>query len=74
MKEDMRPIPARVTFPKEGDIVKLMHLILKSKKPVLIIGSQAVLAPIHVNELMNAVKVCSTYSFIAFKLIRYRGF
>uniref|UniRef100_A0A1I7VFY0 2-hydroxyacyl-CoA lyase 2 n=1 Tax=Loa loa TaxID=7209 RepID=A0A1I7VFY0_LOALO len=37
IKEDMLPIPARITFPNKNDIAKLMHLVLKSKKPVIVI-------------------------------------
>ncbi|VDM23257.1 unnamed protein product, partial [Wuchereria bancrofti] len=56
IRESMLPIPVRTTFPKDNDIIKLMHMVLKSKKPVLIIGSQAVLAPVSVYELKKAVK------------------
>lgn len=57
----MLPIPARIPLPKDDEITKLMNLLLEAKKPVLIVGSQAVLAPMTVYELRSAVKVCSTY-------------
>ncbi|VDK88734.1 unnamed protein product [Litomosoides sigmodontis] len=56
LKEEILPIPAKIPFPKDNDIIKLMDLFLKSEKPVLIIGSQAVLPPVSVYELRNAVK------------------
>ncbi|EJD74363.1 thiamine pyrophosphate enzyme [Loa loa] len=64
IKEDMLPIPARITFPNKNDIAKLMHLVLKSKKPVIVIGSQAVLAPVSVHELKNAVKSIGIPTFL----------
>lgn len=69
VKEEILPIPAKIPFPKDNDIIKLMDLLLKSKKPVLVIGSQAVLPPISVCELRNAVKVCSTCSLSALRLM-----
>ncbi|KAK6111335.1 Thiamine pyrophosphate enzyme N-terminal TPP binding domain family protein [Brugia pahangi] len=64
IRESMLPIPARITFPKDNDIIKLMHMVLKSKKPVLIIGSQAVLAPVSVYELKKAVKAIGIPTFL----------
>uniref|UniRef100_A0A0R3S011 2-hydroxyacyl-CoA lyase 2 n=1 Tax=Elaeophora elaphi TaxID=1147741 RepID=A0A0R3S011_9BILA len=64
MKEKMLPIPVRVPLPKENEIVKLMDLLVKSKKPVMIIGSQAVLAPITVKELKVAVTSISIPTFL----------
>ncbi|EJW79945.1 thiamine pyrophosphate enzyme, partial [Wuchereria bancrofti] len=64
IRESMLPIPVRTTFPKDNDIIKLMHMVLKSKKPVLIIGSQAVLAPVSVYELKKAVKTIGIPTFL----------
>ncbi|VDM92795.1 unnamed protein product [Onchocerca ochengi] len=54
--QNILPIPPKITFPKNKDVMKLMDLLIKSKKPVLVIGSQAVLPPISVHELKDAVK------------------
>ncbi|MCP9265539.1 Acetolactate synthase-like protein [Dirofilaria immitis] len=65
MKQDILPIPPKITFPKDKDVMKLVHLLMKSKKPVLIVGSQAVLAPVKVHELQDAVKTIDIPTYLA---------
>ncbi|CAG9540193.1 unnamed protein product [Cercopithifilaria johnstoni] len=65
VKDEMLPIPAKIPFPKDNDVIKLMNLLLKSKKPVLVIGSQAVLPPVSVYELKRAVESIGIPTFLA---------
>lgn len=57
-KQDLSPIPVTVPLPGDDDIHKLRNRLQEAKKPVLIMGSQAVLPPISVHELRKAVEVC----------------
>ncbi|VDP17661.1 unnamed protein product [Onchocerca flexuosa] len=62
--QNVLPIPPKITFPKNKDVMKLMHLLTKSKKPVLVIGSQTVLPPISVHELKDAVKAIDIPTYL----------
>uniref|UniRef100_A0A915PZY1 2-hydroxyacyl-CoA lyase 2 n=1 Tax=Setaria digitata TaxID=48799 RepID=A0A915PZY1_9BILA len=62
--QSILPKPATITFPKDDDILKLMNLLMKAKKPVLVMGSQAVLAPVSVYELRDAVKAFNIPTYL----------
>jgi acetolactate synthase-1/2/3 large subunit len=65
--EDMQPGPARVTSPDldDGQVTKAVEMIAVSKKPVLIIGSQAMLQAAEINKLAEAVKSLGLPVFLA---------
>ncbi|KAL3982951.1 Thiamine pyrophosphate enzyme N-terminal TPP binding domain family protein [Acanthocheilonema viteae] len=64
LKQDMLPIPVEIPLPQDDDIIKLLNLLLKSRKPVLVIGSQAVLGPVCVSDLAEAVKSINIPTFL----------
>jgi acetolactate synthase-1/2/3 large subunit len=65
--EDMQPGPARVTSPDldAGLVSKAVDLIAAAKKPVLIIGSQAMLQAAEIQKLAEAVKSLGMPVFLA---------
>lgn len=50
------PLVVDVTFPKKADVQKAADLISESKKPVIVLGSQAVLPPIGADKLRQAIE------------------
>lgn len=65
--EDMQPGPARVTSPDLDDsqVSKAVELIAVSQKPVLIVGSQAMLNAAEIEKLTGAVESLSIPVFLA---------
>lgn len=51
------PLPVDVTFPTETEVQKAAELVSQAKKPLIILGSQAVLPPIGAQRLRNAIEV-----------------
>jgi acetolactate synthase-1/2/3 large subunit len=65
--EDMQPGPARVTSPDldAGQVSKAAKMIAVAQKPVLIIGSQAMLHAAEIKKLADAVKSLGMPAFLA---------
>uniref|UniRef100_A0A183E321 2-hydroxyacyl-CoA lyase 2 n=1 Tax=Gongylonema pulchrum TaxID=637853 RepID=A0A183E321_9BILA len=54
--QELTPRIVTVPLPNDSDIQKATDLLLKAKKPVMIMGSQAVLPPTDLYDLVSAVK------------------
>lgn len=65
--EDMQPGPARVTSPDldAGQVSKAVEMIAATQKPVLIIGSQAMLHAAEIKKLSDAVQSLGMPAFLA---------
>jgi len=65
--EDMQPGKARVTSPDLDDsqVPKAVEMIAVSQKPVLILGSQAMLHPAEIEKLAGAVESLGMPVFLA---------
>jgi acetolactate synthase-like protein len=51
------PLPVDITFPKQSDITTAAEMVSKAKKPLIILGSQAVLPPVGAEKLRTAIEV-----------------
>ena len=52
------PLPVSQPFASQSDVQKCAKLISKSKKPLLLLGSQSVLPPTPTDDLQKSVEVC----------------
>lgn len=53
-------------MPTKMDIDKISSILKMSKKPVLLLGSQAMLPPVKPSDLANALEVKSYFSYYLF--------
>uniref|UniRef100_A0A0M3KKF4 Acetolactate synthase-like protein (inferred by orthology to a C. elegans protein) n=1 Tax=Anisakis simplex TaxID=6269 RepID=A0A0M3KKF4_ANISI len=56
---DLTPLPVPVAMPTGNDVTKCVEMIRNSKRPLLLIGSQALLSPIKVDQLKETVQALS---------------
>lgn len=65
--EDMQPGPARVSSPDLADsqVARAVEMIAVSRRPVLIVGSQAMLHAAEIDKLAGAVKSLGIPVFLA---------
>jgi len=54
-----------VTLPKDSDVAKVASMLKKAQKPVILVGSQSLLAPERVKELVDAVNGIGCPVFLA---------
>uniref|UniRef100_A0A915DVR5 2-hydroxyacyl-CoA lyase 2 n=1 Tax=Ditylenchus dipsaci TaxID=166011 RepID=A0A915DVR5_9BILA len=54
--QDITPLPLQVPQPSSKQLNQVANLILSAKKPLLLMGSQATLPPVHINTLADLVK------------------
>ncbi|CAB3406623.1 unnamed protein product [Caenorhabditis bovis] len=62
--QDPTPLPTSIPWPKNEDVEKMVRLVKNAKKPVLLIGSQAVLAPVKPDDLVKAVEALGCPVFL----------
>uniref|UniRef100_A0A1I7YDC2 2-hydroxyacyl-CoA lyase 2 n=1 Tax=Steinernema glaseri TaxID=37863 RepID=A0A1I7YDC2_9BILA len=55
-QQDISPLPVNTPFAKSEEINKLVEMLLSAKKPLLLMGSQASLAPVKADELKSIVE------------------
>ncbi|KAK0399260.1 hypothetical protein QR680_002965 [Steinernema hermaphroditum] len=55
-KQNISPLEVNTPLPKGDEIEKLTELVLSAKKPLLLMGSQATLAPVKADELKAVVE------------------
>ena len=56
-EQDLSEIPAVVCEAEQLQLVKIADLIMNAKKPLLLIGGQAVLPPVKPGDLREVVEV-----------------
>jgi acetolactate synthase-like protein len=56
-QKDITPLPVNIPKPVEAEILSAVDLIEKSERPVLLLGSQAMLPPVKPNILQETVNV-----------------
>lgn len=66
LDQPITPIPVSVQMPTKMDIDKISSILKMSKKPVLLLGSQAMLPPVKPSDLANALEVKSYFSYYLF--------
>ncbi|KAE9416677.1 hypothetical protein Angca_002633 [Angiostrongylus cantonensis] len=54
--QDISPLPSQVPLPTSDEVRKIVQLIGEAKKPLLLIGSQAMLPPVVPQSLAKAVE------------------
>nr|CDJ90284.1 Thiamine pyrophosphate enzyme domain containing protein [Haemonchus contortus] len=55
--QDITPLPTQIPTVTSEEVEKIVQLISSAKKPVMLIGSQAMLPPVTPNELVKAVEM-----------------
>ncbi|KAK6014844.1 thiamine pyrophosphate enzyme, TPP binding domain protein, partial [Ostertagia ostertagi] len=55
--QDITPLPTQIPMPTLEEVDKIVQLISSAKKPVMLIGSQAMLPPVVPKDLVKAVEV-----------------
>ncbi|PAV90826.1 hypothetical protein WR25_06263 [Diploscapter pachys] len=55
-ESDITPLPTSIPLPVSDQISKIVSLLRKAKKPVILLGSQATLAPITPHKLVKAIE------------------
>ncbi|VDN01237.1 unnamed protein product [Thelazia callipaeda] len=65
IKQDIAPIPVTYKLPHGEDIKKFAHLLMEADKPILILGSQALLAPIKAKKLQKVVKAINIPTYLS---------
>ncbi|XP_027194975.1 2-hydroxyacyl-CoA lyase [Dermatophagoides pteronyssinus] len=55
-EHDVQPLPLDIPYASESEISKAVEMITKAKKPLMILGSQAVSPPIGADKLRQAVE------------------
>lgn len=56
IEQDLFQIPPEIKYPEENDLDKAVELIKIAKRPLLLIGSQALLPPVKPDDLRSAVE------------------
>lgn len=51
------PVPVDIPFPSKSHVNSAAELISKAKKPLIILGSQAVLPPVGAEKIRTAIEV-----------------
>uniref|UniRef100_A0A0N5A4U2 2-hydroxyacyl-CoA lyase 2 n=1 Tax=Parastrongyloides trichosuri TaxID=131310 RepID=A0A0N5A4U2_PARTI len=54
--KNVHPLPIHIPLVTESEVSTLLHLLSEAKKPLMLIGSQATLPPVKVNELKEIVE------------------
>ncbi|VDM52262.1 unnamed protein product [Angiostrongylus costaricensis] len=54
--QDISPLPSQIPLPTLDEVRKIVQLIHEAKKPLLLIGSQAMLPPVVPQNLVKAVE------------------
>ncbi|GMT22045.1 hypothetical protein PFISCL1PPCAC_13342, partial [Pristionchus fissidentatus] len=62
--QEITPLPTNIPRPKQDQLSELVSLIRNAKKPVLLIGSQAVLPPVPAADLAAAVKALGIPTYL----------
>ena len=57
LERNLTPLPLRVPMPNDTSLNAAVDLIANAKRPVLLLGSQAVLPPIAPQTLADVVEV-----------------
>ncbi|PIO67954.1 thiamine pyrophosphate enzyme, TPP binding domain protein, partial [Teladorsagia circumcincta] len=55
--QDITPLPTQIPMPAFEEVDKIVQLISSAKKPVMLIGSQAMLPPVVPKDLVKAVEL-----------------
>ncbi|KAI6181206.1 2-hydroxyacyl-CoA lyase 2 [Aphelenchoides besseyi] len=55
IERDITPLPVDVPLPSDNDLNTAAEIVAHAKKPLLLLGSQAVLPPVSPNELRKVV-------------------
>ncbi|PIO63860.1 thiamine pyrophosphate enzyme, TPP binding domain protein, partial [Teladorsagia circumcincta] len=55
--QDITPLPTQIPMPAFEEVDKIVRLISSAKKPVMLIGSQAMLPPVVPKDLVKAVEL-----------------
>lgn len=53
---DVKPLPLDIPYASESDISKAVEMITKAKKPLMILGSQALLPSVSTDKLRQAIE------------------
>lgn len=56
-EQDITPIPVTPPRPKEEQIDEVAKILLESKRPLILLGSQATLPPVKADDLRKTVEV-----------------
>ena len=62
---DLPPLPVHIPLPSASSVAAAAHLIKHSKKPVLLIGSQATLEVNRIPELVDAAKKLGIPTYVS---------
>ncbi|KAK3913475.1 2-hydroxyacyl-CoA lyase 2 [Frankliniella fusca] len=63
-RRDTSPLPLTIPLPTPEDVQRCAELLSRSKKPLLIIGSQATLPPVPAKRLQEAVETLGVPTFL----------
>lgn len=62
--QDFSPLPIKVPLPSSSDIAKAAEMIKSAKSPVILLGSQAVLPPVPVNDIRAAIETIGIPAYL----------
>ncbi|KJH51766.1 thiamine pyrophosphate enzyme, TPP binding domain protein [Dictyocaulus viviparus] len=63
--QDISPLPTQIPMPTFHEVSKIVQLVCDSKKPLLLIGSQALLPPVIPSRLVKAVELLGIPVFLS---------
>jgi hypothetical protein len=74
LPRDITPLEIDIPTPSDAEILSAVDIIQKAERPVLLLGSQAVLPPVKPHDLQALVTVSKSYYayFIIFRNLEFR--
>eukprot|EP00794_Sanderia_malayensis_P016669 gene16669-18361_t len=63
-KYDVTPLPVDIPLPTDSQVSAAVSLIKKSKKPLVLLGSQATLPPVQADDLRTSLEVLGIPCFL----------
>lgn len=64
----LTPLPVHIPHPRRSDVDKVARIVASARRPLLIMGSQAMNPPVKPKELADIVKVRLVNGFYALSL------